>query len=99
VEAATAEDAFTILRTDVDVDIVLSDADVLRVMNGFSLTDEIRRSRPEIKLMLTSGIEAVVDNICKLCEQGSTQRSHDPEEVRQHIRMLREHRHTTIARS
>ena len=99
VEAGDTEDVFSILRTDIEVDMLLADPEALRAWDGFSLADEILKSRPEIQLMMISGVDSAAESICSLCSQGIYTKAHEPADVIQNIRQLQQHRRTTIARS
>src|SRR5947209_1365440 len=53
IEAATTDEAIAILqKTNIPVDVVLSDIDVPGSMNGFGFAQWARSVRPELKIML-----------------------------------------------
>ena len=54
-EAATAEEAVTILTATLGIDLVFSDVRMPGEMDGFALARWIRDNRPEIRMLLTSG--------------------------------------------
>jgi DNA-binding NtrC family response regulator len=57
IEAADAEEALTVLRADVDVDVVLSDVEMPPGMNGYELAWQIHRDWPWMGILMSSGRE------------------------------------------
>jgi DNA-binding NtrC family response regulator len=57
IEAADAEEALTVLRADVDVDVVLSDVEMPPGMNGYELAWQIHRNWPWMGILMSSGRE------------------------------------------
>lgn len=55
VEAGNADEAIRVLRSGLAVDIVFSDVNMPGSMDGFGLAQWIRRERPGLRLILTSG--------------------------------------------
>lgn len=56
IEAKTADEAVTVLAAGTEVDIVFSDIQMPGRLDGFALSHWLRRERPDIKVLLTSGI-------------------------------------------
>ncbi len=56
--AKDAEDALTVLGTGVAVDLLFTDVIMPGGMNGRELVDEVRKTRPGIKVLYTSGYTA-----------------------------------------
>jgi CheY-like chemotaxis protein len=54
-EAATADEALTILKSIVTVDIVVTDVQMPGSMNGLDLTTYIRESFPSLPVIVVSG--------------------------------------------
>ncbi len=55
IEATGADEAIRILQADVHVDIVFSDVNMPGSMDGFGLAQWVRRERPKLRVILTSG--------------------------------------------
>lgn len=96
IEASTAEDVFTVLRTDITVDVVFSEVRLLRASGEFCLAEEIRKSRPEIDLILTFGVASAAQKVSELCEVGIVKERYDPQEIRRRIQILRERMRPSI---
>lgn len=70
VEAATADEALAILGSDVRVDLVFSDVQMPGRLDGFGLAHWIRANRPELKVLLTSGLVRTSELAAELCDYG-----------------------------
>jgi DNA-binding NtrC family response regulator len=55
VEAATADEAITILEARLDIHVVFTDVDMPGSMNGIRLAEAVRGRWPPIKIIATSG--------------------------------------------
>jgi response regulator RpfG family c-di-GMP phosphodiesterase len=73
VEAASTDEAMVILqKTNVPVDVVLSEIDLPGSMNGFGFAQWARSVRPQLKILLAATPERTVRNAADLCEVGPT---------------------------
>src|SRR4030088_626954 len=73
VEAASTDEAIVILqKTNIPVDVVLSEIDIPGSMNGFGFAQWARSVRPELKILLVGTPERTVRNAAELCEVGPT---------------------------
>jgi CheY-like chemotaxis protein len=54
-QAASADEAFGLLRAGLPVDLVLSDVVMPGTLNGVDLAEEVRRLRPDLPVILTTG--------------------------------------------
>jgi CheY-like chemotaxis protein len=70
VEAGNAEEAIAVLKSDTTVDIVFSDVNMPGSLDGFGLAQWIRRERPQLKVILTSGVTRKAKEAGSLCEHG-----------------------------
>jgi len=70
VEAGNAEEAIAVLKSDTTVDIVFSDVNMPGSLDGFGLAQWIRRERPQLKVILTSGVTRKAKEAGTLCEHG-----------------------------
>jgi DNA-binding NtrC family response regulator len=58
--AGDAEAALDILRQDGRIDLLFSDVVMPGSRNGVQLSDEARRLRPKLRVLLTSGYDSVI---------------------------------------
>jgi response regulator RpfG family c-di-GMP phosphodiesterase len=73
VEAASTDEAIVILqKTNIPVDVVMSEIDIPGSMNGFGFAQWARSVRPEMKILLAGTPERTVRNAAELCEVGPT---------------------------
>jgi CheY-like chemotaxis protein len=71
IEAATTDEAIAILqKTNIPVDVVLSDIDIPGSMNGFGFAQWARSIRPELKILLAGTPGRTVQNAAELGEAG-----------------------------
>jgi CheY-like chemotaxis protein len=67
VEAGNAEEAVRVLEASIRVDIVFSDVNMPGSLDGFGLVQWLRRERPGLKIILTSGAAQAVKDASDLC--------------------------------
>jgi CheY-like chemotaxis protein len=70
VEASDAHEAIEVMTSDVAVDVAFSDIAMPGSLDGFGLARWVRRERPEIKVVLSSGIARSAKAAGELCEEG-----------------------------
>jgi CheY-like chemotaxis protein len=70
VEAGDAREAVEVMTSEVIVDIAFSDITMPGSLDGFGLAQWIRRERPDIKVVLTSGVARSAKAAGELCEEG-----------------------------
>jgi DNA-binding NtrC family response regulator len=89
-EAASADEAITILRKpDIQVDVVLSDAELAGATNGFAFAVQARSLRPGLDVVLAGTPKRAVDAAAKLCDEGpALMKPYDHELVLDHIKRL-----------
>jgi CheY-like chemotaxis protein len=89
IEANSADEAIRVLQAEVPVDIVFSDIQMPGSMDGFGLAHWVRRERPWLKVILTSGAACTAKEAGDLCEQGPIlAKPYDHAELERHIRSL-----------
>lgn len=88
-EAANADEAMTVLR-HAHVDILLSVVEMPAL--GFSLSQWVRRNRPEMDVILTANVSRAADAAAQLCDEGPLPRPYDPQIVVDRIRRLKANR-------
>jgi CheY-like chemotaxis protein len=69
-EASDAREAIEIMTSEALVDIAFSDITMPGSLDGFGLAQWIRRERPDIKVVLTSGVARSARAAAELCEDG-----------------------------
>lgn len=70
IETRDGREAIEVMTSDVAVDIAFSDIAMPDGLDGFGLAQWIRRARPDIKVVLTSGIARSAKAARELCEHG-----------------------------
>lgn len=70
IEAGSGDEAIDVLqKTALTIDVVFSDVQMPGAVNGFALALWVRRQRPTIKVVLTSGVEKATDAAQALCSE------------------------------
>ena len=89
VEANSADEAIRVLQAGGAIDIVFSDIQMPGSMDGFGLAQWVRRERPGLKVILTSGAARTAKEAGDLCEHGPIlAKPYDHAELERHIRSL-----------
>jgi DNA-binding NtrC family response regulator len=57
IEAANADEALTVLRAGVEVDVLLSDVEMPPGLNGYALARQVHEHWPGTEILITSGRE------------------------------------------
>jgi len=70
VEASDAHEAIEVMTSEAVVDIVFSDITMPGGLDGFGLAQWIRRERPDIRVVLTSGVARSAKAAGELCKEG-----------------------------
>jgi CheY-like chemotaxis protein len=70
VETSDAQEAIEVMTSDVAVDVAFSDIVMPGSLDGFGLAQWIRRERPDIKVVLSSGVARSAKAAGELCEHG-----------------------------
>src|SRR5260370_40397867 len=70
VETGDAHEAIEVMMSDVAVDVAFSDIAMPGSLDGFGLAHWIRRERPDIKVVLSSGVARSAKAAGELCEEG-----------------------------
>jgi CheY-like chemotaxis protein len=88
-EAGSADEAIHIMKSDMRIDILFSEVAMPGSLDGFGLAHWVRRRRPDIKVILTSGAERTAKSAGELCEIGPMlAKPYDHGELAQQIRTL-----------
>lgn len=92
VEAGSADEAVEVLKADTAVDIVFSDVNMPGSLDGFGLAQWIRRERPRLKVILTSGVSRKAKEAGDLCEESPfLDKPYHHGDLERHIRQLLAH--------
>jgi CheY-like chemotaxis protein len=89
IEANNADEAIAALKTDARIDVLFTDVQMPGSLNGFGLAQWVRRERPGIRVIITSGVARASEQARDLCEDGPLlAKPYHPEELERRIRML-----------
>jgi DNA-binding response OmpR family regulator len=70
IETASTDEALLVLQSDIQVNIAFVDLEAPSSKEGFNLAQWIRRTKPGVKIILTSGIQRTAKKAEGLCEHG-----------------------------
>ena len=89
-EAAHAAEALAVLQSpEVSIDVVFSDVMMPGEVDGFGLARWVRSHRPDIQVILTSGIDRSAEVAGMLCEAGPLlDKPYEPQGVVDRIKQL-----------
>lgn len=88
-EAANADEALIVLqKSDIAVDIVFSDIEMLGALDGFGLAQWIRANRPDLGVILAGSISRAATVTTELCHDGPIPKPYEPQLVADRIRRL-----------
>ena len=68
VEVASGDEAQAVLQAGLAVDVVFTDVMMPGAFNGFALARWVRDTHPEIRVILTSGVQRTAQDAQDLCE-------------------------------
>jgi DNA-binding response OmpR family regulator len=92
IEATAAKDVWTVLDAGHRLDLVMADLTLAGAIDGFSLAKRVRQTRPDIDVILTSGITGAAHESHELCKEGPIKKPYEPKDVEARIRVLLERR-------
>jgi DNA-binding response OmpR family regulator len=90
VEAGSGDEAIAVLdKADTRIDIVFTDVSMPGTLNGFGLAQWVRRERPEVRAILTSGVLRTAQEAKDLCAHGPLmEKPYDHGELDRRIRAI-----------
>ncbi len=91
-EGSSAEDAYKVIEAEHKLDIILSDVQLVGETDGFRLSQTLKKSNPEIDVVLTYGPNGAANKASDFCEDGPLEKPYHPDEVVRRIMSLRESR-------
>lgn len=92
VEGSCADDAFTVLRSDIKVHMLFTEVRLSGDSDGFALAKTTREMYPDVDVILTSSVANAADKAGDLCAEGVVEKPYHPEEVLRRINILRDRR-------
>jgi CheY-like chemotaxis protein len=94
VEGVRADDALTVLRSGMSIDILLAEVRMAGELDGLELAKQIRSDYPATDIILTVGVANAADRAARLCDDGPLKKPFHPKELVTRIQLLRERRRT-----
>jgi DNA-binding NtrC family response regulator len=90
IEAAHAHEAITVLQEpELKIDVVLSDVEMPGSMDGFGLSQWVRKHRQGLAIILVGSPASAADAAADLCESGPMlAKPYEPQIAVDHIRRL-----------
>ena len=88
VEAGNADEAVRVLEASIRVDIVFSDVNMPGSLDGFGLVQWLRRERPDLKIILTSGAAQAVKDASDLAHVPILAKPYDYAALARQLRAL-----------
>src|SRR5215469_10867520 len=70
IEADNPDEARQLLEAGTKADVAFIDLEATGQIDGFALAHWIRKARPDLKVLLTSGVRRAAETAGDLCEQG-----------------------------
>ncbi len=70
IEAASAGEALQIFSTDTAIDLLFTDVQMPGEMDGFGLARWVRKHRPGVRVVITSGYAKAAEEARDLCDEG-----------------------------
>lgn len=92
IEGVVAEDVTIVIDSGAHLDIVFSEVQLGGKTDGFALARQLRKSHPEIDVILTSGIAGAAEKSTELCAEGPLKKPYEASDVAARIHLLIERR-------
>jgi len=90
IEAATAQEAKTLLTANIPLDVVFSAVDLEEPAEGFGLSKWVRENRPGVEIILSGSVVKAAQHAGDLCEEGPhLAKPYEPQQVVEWIKKLR----------
>lgn len=87
-EAISSDEAVMVLGTDRKVEAVFSEVKLRGNMDGFALAQWVRANRPQVEVILTTGVKMAANKAGELCEEGPLDKPYHPQELVQRLKKL-----------
>lgn len=85
-EASTGEEAQAVFGNDQRIEVLLTDIDLGRGMNGFELARWTRDQHPDVRILLTSGVARMAQSAGTLCDMPLLKKPYPHEQLAEEIR-------------
>lgn len=85
-EASTGEEAQAVFGNDPHIEVLLTDVDLGRGMNGFELARWARKQHPDVRILLTSGVSRMARTAGELCDMPLLRKPYPHEQLVEEIR-------------
>ena len=87
-EAGTGEDAQSIFESGEPIEVLFSDIDLGRGINGFALATWVRSNYPKVRIVLASGVTRMARGAAHLCDAPFLDKPYSYEALADHIKRL-----------
>ena len=87
-EAGTGEDAQSIFESGERIEVLFSDIDLGRGINGFALAAWVRSNYPTVRIVLASGVTRMAREATHLCDASFLDKPYSYEALTDHIKRL-----------
>jgi DNA-binding response OmpR family regulator len=89
IEAGSGDEAVAVLKMDISIDVVFTDVSMPGTLNGFGLAQWVRHERPDVRVILTSGVTRTAQEARGLCAHGPLmEKPYDHGEVDRRIQAI-----------
>src|SRR5262249_32411163 len=89
IEAVNADEAVIVLQhSEIEIDVLFSDIEMPGSMDGFALSQWLRKNRPGVAVILTGTVPRAAKAASALCESAHLPKPYDPQIVVDRIRRL-----------
>jgi DNA-binding NtrC family response regulator len=92
IEGVKADDVWSVLDSQIAIDIVLAEVHLSCESEGFSLAKRLRQTRPNVDVILTSGIVDAAEKSSDLGGRGPKKMPYQPQRLMERIHQLLERR-------
>ena len=92
IEGVSAADVWVILDAGLALDVVFSEVNLPGETDGFALARRLRQTRPQVNVILTSGVGGAADKSAALCEERTVGKPYQASEIAGRIHQLLERR-------
>jgi DNA-binding response OmpR family regulator len=87
--ARSAEALVVFDRSQVEIDVLLADANASGSMNGFELAQRVRRHRSSVDVVLVGTLDAAAVAARDICDEGPLRKPYEPQALLDRIKLLR----------
>ena len=94
-EAISAREAMAMLGAGTKIDAVFSEVQLGGDMDGFGLGQWVRSNRPQVEVILTSGLTPAAEKAGELCAEGPLEKPYHPQQLVNRLKILFEKRRRT----